>query len=108
MRPAGRDIVCIGSADWATELPINQHQLMGRLAADNNVLFVESLGLRRPQLAGRDLSRLWRRLKRGLRGARPAPEGLHVLSPLVLPLHSRAAVRKLNRWLLRRQVKRAA
>jgi glycosyltransferase involved in cell wall biosynthesis len=108
MRLADRDIVCIGSADWATELPINQHQLMGRLAAENNVLFVESLGLRRPQLAGRDLSRLWRRLKRGLRGARPAPEGLHVLSPLVLPLHSKEAVRKLNRWLLRRQVKRAA
>ena len=61
------------AADWATELPINQHQLMGRLAAENNVLFVESLGLRKPQLAGRDLSRLWRRLKRGLRGARPAP-----------------------------------
>lgn len=108
MRLADRDIVCIGSADWATELPINQHQLMGRLAAQNNVLFVESLGLRKPQLAGRDLSRLWRRLKRGLRGARPAPEGLHVLSPLVLPLHSKATVRKLNRWLLRRQVKRAA
>jgi len=108
MRLADRDIVCIGSADWATELPINQHQLMGRLAAGNNVLFVESLGLRRPQLAGRDLSRLWRRLKRGLRGARPAPEGLHVLSPLVLPLHSKEAVRRLNRWLLRRQVKRAA
>ncbi len=108
MRLAGRDIVCIGSADWATELPINQHQLMGRLAAQNNVLFVESLGLRRPQLAGRDLSRIWRRLKRGLRGARPAPEGLHVLSPLVLPLHSKASVRKLNRWVLRRQVKRAA
>ena len=31
-----------------------------------------------------------------------------MLSPLVLPLHSRAAVRELNRWLLRRQVKRAA
>ncbi|HEX6206129.1 MAG TPA: glycosyltransferase [Solirubrobacterales bacterium] len=108
MRLAGCDIVCIGSADWATELPINQHQLMGRLAAQNNVLFVESLGLRKPQLAGRDLSRLWRRLKRGLRGARSAPEGLHVLSPLVLPLHSKEAVRKLNRWLLRFQVKRAA
>ena len=108
MRLADRDIVCIGSADWATELPINQHQLMGRLAAENNVLFVESLGLRKPQLAGRDLSRLWRRLKRGLRGGRPAPVGLHVLSPLVLPLHSKEAVRRLNRWLLRRQVKRAA
>ena len=107
MRLEGRDIVCVGSADWATELPINQHQLMGRLAARNNVLFVESLGLRRPQLAGRDLSRLWRRLRRGLRGARPA-DGLHVLAPLVLPLHSVGAVRALNRRLLRFQAGRAA
>jgi glycosyltransferase involved in cell wall biosynthesis len=102
-----RDIVCVGSADWATELPINQHQLMRRLAARNRVLFVESLGLRRPQLAGRDLRRLWRRLCNGLRGARPA-DGLHVLSPLVLPLHGAAAARALNRRLLRLQVGRAA
>ena len=34
----------------------------GRLAANNRVLFVESLGLRRPQLAGRDLRRMARRL----------------------------------------------
>jgi glycosyltransferase involved in cell wall biosynthesis len=107
VRLEGRDIVCVGSADWATELPINQHQLMGRLGADNNVLFVESLGLRRPQIAGRDLSRLWRRLRRGLCGAQPA-DGLHVLAPLVLPLHSVGAVRALNRWLLRLQAGRAA
>jgi len=107
MKLEGLDLVCIGSADWATELPINQHQLMRRLAAKNNVLFVESLGLRKPQLAGRDLSRIWRRLRRGLRGAQPA-DGLHVLAPLVLPLHGYAAVRRLNRWLLRFQVGRAA
>lgn len=106
MKLEGCEIVCVGSADWATELPINQHQLMGRLAAHNNVLFVESLGLRRPQLAGRDLSRLWRRLKRGLRGARAA-DGLHVLAPLVLPLHHVGAVRALNRRLLRFQARRA-
>jgi glycosyltransferase involved in cell wall biosynthesis len=107
MRLAGRDIVCVGSADWATELPINQHQLMGRLAAGNRVLFVESLGLRRPQLAGRDLRRIWQRLFRGLRGARPA-DGLHVLSPLVVPLHHLGPVRRLNRLLLRLQAGRAA
>lgn len=107
MRLDGRDIVCVGTADWATELPINQHQLMRRLAARNKVLFVESLGLRRPQLASRDLRRIVRRLRAGLRGARSA-DGLHVLSPLVLPFHGSAFVRALNRRLLRRQVSRAA
>jgi len=103
----GRDIVCLGTADWETELPINQHQLMRRLAARNRVLFVESLGLRRPQLAGRDLRRIWRRLHKGLRPPRPV-DGLHVLSPLVLPFHGSAPVRALNRRLLGRQVGAAA
>jgi glycosyltransferase involved in cell wall biosynthesis len=107
VRLEGCEIVCLGTADWETELPINQHQLMRRLAARNRVLFVESLGLRRPQLAGRDLRRIWRRLLKGLRGARPVGN-LHVLSPLVLPFHGSARVRAVNRRLLRRQVGGAA
>jgi glycosyltransferase involved in cell wall biosynthesis len=107
VRLEGREIVCVGTADWATELPINQHHLMRRLAARNRVLFVESLGLRRPQLAGRDLRRIGRRLGAGFRGARER-DGLHVLSPLVLPFHSSEAARSLNRRLLRAQVGHAA
>jgi glycosyltransferase involved in cell wall biosynthesis len=103
----GRDIVCVGFADWDTELWTNQHHLMSRLARENRVLFVESLGLRRPQLAGRDVARIWRRLRRGLAPPR-ASDGLHVLSPLVLPLHRHAAIRAINRRLLCAQVRRAA
>ena len=61
-RLQGRDIVCVGFADWDTELWTNQHHLMSRLACENRVLFIESLGLRQPQLAGRDIARIWRRL----------------------------------------------
>jgi glycosyltransferase involved in cell wall biosynthesis len=104
----GRDIVCVGFADWDAELWTNQHHLMARLAAENRILFIESLGLRRPQLAGRDVSRILRRLRKGLAGPRRSPEGLHVLSPLVIPLHSNALVRKLNARLLPALVRRAA
>ncbi|MGH2855492.1 MAG: hypothetical protein ACRDLF_15025, partial [Solirubrobacteraceae bacterium] len=82
----GREIVCVGFADWDTELWTNQHHLMSRMARANRVLFVESLGLRRPQLASRDLARIARRLRSGLAPPR-ATDGLRVLSPLVLPLH---------------------
>jgi glycosyltransferase involved in cell wall biosynthesis len=101
-----RQIVCVGFADWDAELWTNQHHLMARLARRNAVLFVESLGLRRPQLAGRDVRRIGRRLYRGVRGARTA-DGLHVLSPLVVPLHGRPRVRALNAALLRAQVRRS-
>jgi glycosyltransferase involved in cell wall biosynthesis len=103
----GRDIVCVGFADWDTELWTNQHHLMSRLARENRVLFIESLGLRQPQLARRDLTRIVRRLRRGVAPPR-ARDGLNVLSPLVLPLHRFAAARALNRRLLPWLVHRAA
>jgi glycosyltransferase involved in cell wall biosynthesis len=105
-RLRGRDIVCVGFADWDTELWTNQHHLMSRLARENRVLFVESLGLRAPQVAGRDLARMWRRLRRGLARARTV-DGLHVLSPLVIPLHRHRLARALNRRLLAVLVRRA-
>ncbi len=101
-----RDIVCVGFADWDTELWTNQHHLMSRLARENRVLFVESLGLRQPQLARRDIRRVGRRLRRGIAPPRQA-DGLHVLSPLVVPLHRFALVRALNRRLLPLLVRRA-
>ena len=104
---SGRDIVCVGFADWETDLWTNQHHLMSRLAAANRVLFVESLGLRRPQLAGRDLRRILRRLRTGVQPPRNR-DGLHVLSPLVLPLHGNRAAEALNARLLPALVARAA
>jgi glycosyltransferase involved in cell wall biosynthesis len=105
-RLQGRDIVCVGFADWETDLWTNQHHLMSRLARDNRVLFVESLGLRQPQLAGRDLRRIARRARRGVAPPRSI-DGLHVLAPLVVPLHRWSAVRALNRRLLPALVRRA-
>ena len=105
-RLRGHDIVCVGFADWSAELWTNQQHLMSRLALDNRVLFVESLGLRRPQLAGRDLRRMARRLRSGLAPPRAA-DGLHVLSPLVLPWHADRAVRAINARLLPFAVGRA-
>jgi glycosyltransferase involved in cell wall biosynthesis len=105
----GRDIVCVGTADWRTDSWTNQHHLMVRLARRNRVLFVESLGLRRPQLAGRDLRRMWRRLRAGLKPAQ-LHDGVHVLSPLVIPFHRSRAARAANArilpWLVGRQARK--
>lgn len=99
----GAEIVCVGFSDWESELLTNQQHLLARAAHGNKILFVESLGLRRPQLASKDLRRIVRRLGRAASPMREV-EGVHVLSPLVLPLHSNEAVRRLNTQLLRRYV----
>jgi glycosyltransferase involved in cell wall biosynthesis len=105
----GRDVVCVGFNDWDNDVWTNQHHLMSRLAQNGSrVLFIESLGLRRPSLgSGRDLRRIARRLRRGL--SRPRRYGgVAVLSPVVLPLHSSLLVRRLNARLLRARVGAAA
>jgi glycosyltransferase involved in cell wall biosynthesis len=103
---SGRSIVCVGFAEWQTDLWTNQHHLMSRLAQDNRILFIESLGLRRPTLTGTDVRRMARRVRTGLAGPRVA-DGLHLLSPLVLPFQGAAAARALNAQLLPRLVSRA-
>jgi glycosyltransferase involved in cell wall biosynthesis len=102
----GRDIVCVGFSDWNADVLTNQQHLLARAADRNRILFVESLGLRRPQLAGRDLRRIAGRLVRGLAPPRVL-DGVHVLSPLVLPLHGNAVARRINAWLLPHLVARA-
>jgi glycosyltransferase involved in cell wall biosynthesis len=105
-RLAGRGIVCIGTADWASSLWTNQQHLMSRLARDNRVVFTESQGLRRPTLAGRDARRILRRLRSGLRPPQML-DGVWVVSPLVLPAHGSRHVRRANSAILRALVRRA-
>jgi glycosyltransferase involved in cell wall biosynthesis len=103
---SGRSIVCVGFAEWQTDLWTNQHHLMSRLARNNHILFIESLGLRRPTLTGTDIRRMARRVRTGLAGPRAA-DGLNLLSPLVLPFQGVAAARELNARLLPLLVGRA-
>ncbi|MEZ6072010.1 MAG: glycosyltransferase [Pirellulales bacterium] len=64
------------------------------------MLYVDSLGLRRPTVNTRDLTRIGRRLLRGLSRPRQVEPNLWVFSPLVLPWHNRVATRRLNERVL--------
>ncbi|MEZ4648176.1 MAG: hypothetical protein R3E97_05205 [Candidatus Eisenbacteria bacterium] len=104
---AGLDIVCIAPSDWESEAPLNVHHVMGRLARRHRILYVESLGLRAPSASGRDVGKVMKRLRGFWRGLRPGPDGLHLLSPLVLPWHGNGVARALNQRLLLATVRRA-
>ncbi|GLS13878.1 MULTISPECIES: glycosyltransferase [Hydrogenophaga] len=101
------------TADWDTPYWTNKQHTADHLAkAGWQVLYVESVGLRAPQLgSGTDWHRLWRRLVRGLRGPRRVGAGLWVLSPLVIPFkHHHPWVRAFNQgylaWTLSRFLRR--
>ncbi|MBN1826514.1 MAG: glycosyltransferase [Candidatus Eisenbacteria bacterium] len=102
------DILCIASANWDAALWTNSQHLMSRLARTNRVLFVESLGLRRPSVRWRDVYRVAGRLWNWARGERPVSGNLTVYSPLLIPLYNLPWVRELNFWLLRNSLSRVA
>jgi len=104
----GADIVCVGSALWASPAPLNVHHVMRRLASRNRVLYVESPGLRPPAArSGGDWRKVGWRLRGWLRGLSASPEGVWLLSPPLLPWHGQAWARALNRRLLVGAVRRA-
>lgn len=101
------DFVVVATADWDNPLWTNKQHLSSRWGrTGHRVLYVESLGLRRPSVSGRDLRRMWRRLSRAHR-LRQVSTGVWVLSPLVIPVHDSARIRRINRRILRRRVRSA-
>lgn len=108
--PSSPTVLVLGTAEWSAQIATNQHYVVRELAQDVPVHFVESLGLRRVRLDGRDLTRMARRLRNAVRSAgtsayRPVPPRATVISPLVVPMHRRPT-RVINRVLLERAVAR--
>ena len=102
----GPPIVCFAN-DWHGD-PTSKHHIMRAYAAHTDVLWIESSGMRRPQLSSpMDLRRLALRVRKAASGLRRQQAGLHVLSPLSVPLPGHAAVTAVNGWLYRRAVRAA-
>lgn len=96
------DIVLLSTADWDNPFWTNkQHVAVELERRGHRVLYVDSLGLRRPSASTHDLQRIVKRVLRGLRPPRQVRPRLWVWSPLVVPLQRYAAARRINRWLLR-------
>lgn len=96
-----RDVVLLSTADWDNPFWTNKQHVAVELACRGfRILYVESLGLRRPTLGARDLRRILRRLSRALRPPRRVRDNIWVWSPLVLPAHGRQWARRLNRGIL--------
>ena len=107
MTPAmtGENIVCFAK-DWDDDPTSNTH-VMRLLARDNRVLWLNSIGMRRPSVgSARDIRRIFRRLVDFRRGAREAAPNLWVASPPVIPLPHSPLATRMNRALLRSTVGR--
>lgn len=103
---SGQNIICFAN-DWDAD-PTSKHQVMRILARENKVLWVESIGLRRPGASTGDASRILKKIRKFLRGPVCVAPNLHVVTPLVIPFHDMKGVPTFNAWFLSRYIKRQA
>ncbi|MFC1499062.1 glycosyltransferase [Verrucomicrobiota bacterium] len=86
--------------DW-DDVPTCTTHILREMAKDMHVLWIESIGTRKPNLArSRDLMRGWRKVISALRPAEIKENNLRVLSPLVIPKPESRFGKWLNRKLL--------
>lgn len=100
----GRDMLCF-SHDWGGD-PLSKTHVMRLLAADNRILWVNSIGYRAPSASTRDLRRAFQKLGAALQPVREVERNIFVLNPIAIPAYGpRAQV--VNRELLKLQIKLA-
>ena len=105
--PTAHDLVVFGE-DWGRHPSSTQH-LVRRLAADRQVVWVNSIGLRRPRPNGSDLvrvaSKLLRRPKAASRGVTP-PERMSIVPPMAVSWPGSSLAATVNRHVVGWQVRR--
>jgi glycosyltransferase involved in cell wall biosynthesis len=105
--PDSKDCILFATADWDTPYWTNKQHTAHHLALQGyRVLYIESIGLRPPTINGRDLKRIWERLKRGLCPAKQVEPKVWVMSPLAIPFKQHLPfIRALNQGWLRFRIR---
>mgnify|MGYP000679507716 CR=1 FL=1 len=99
----GETILILANAEWDWSTRVNCHHIATRLARDNRVIFVDTIGGRTP--APREFGKVWRRLQRIAGGARRINANLTVISPFVIPIYGSERAREMNTALLVQQIR---
>jgi len=101
-----KDIVVLSTADWDNPFWTNkQHVTLELARRGHRVLYIESLGLRRPGVNKKDVSRIFRRLVKALKAPRQVRENIWVWSPISIPFNNYSVIRKLNKTILSNALK---
>jgi glycosyltransferase involved in cell wall biosynthesis len=101
----GENIICFAK-DW-NEDPTSCNHVMRSLSRHNRVLWLNSVGSRRPDFgSARDLRKMGTKVAGFLKGPKEVEPNLWVHTPLVLPFPYSPQVARLNGWILRATIQR--
>lgn len=96
-----KDILILSSDDWGWKT--SKYHISKRLAQENRVLFVSSIGFRSPSASKEHLTRIVSRIRLFASGIRETPEGPKVFSPLLIPFVKFPMRDAANRFLMKIQ-----
>ena len=104
-----KDCILFSTADWDTPYLTNkQHMAQEFAKLGYRVLYIESLGLRKPKItSGLDFKRIFLRLFKGIKNVKKVDSNINiwVLSPLVLPFnHGNKWIKLFNQAALNLQI----
>ena len=96
-----KNILILSTADWDNPFWTNKQHVAVELAKlGHRILYIDSIGLRRPSSSSQDLKRIFYRILKCFRPPKKVHENLWVFSPILLPFHTNKFVQKINRlWL---------
>ncbi len=97
-------ILCLASAGWETDTPVNVHHIMGRLADDHRILWVDSQPMRVPRFTKADFGKVFRRVRSAAGGVRELRGNMWGITPRVLSLSGNPWVRNWNDRRLRKTI----
>lgn len=101
----GRDILCF-SHDWTGD-PLSKTHLMRVLSRDNRVLWINAIANRMPTASGKDLSRIYKKLKSFTEPIKEVEPNIFVMNPLAIPAYGSNTVVSFNQKFLVSQIKGA-
>ena len=96
-------IICFAH-DWNGD-PTSKTHIMRILSEKNRILWINSVGWRRPSVSGRDARRLVAKVRQITQGLVQVNPNLHVASPFAVPLPGVPGVERLNQALLTASVR---
>lgn len=105
-----RDLIVFGE-DWGRHPTSTQH-LVRRLANDRKVVWINSVGMRRPRLGLRDLKRIGQKLHSMSNGrstpqqSAVLPDNMTIIEPKVVPWPGSRVVSQINRYVGGRVLRR--
>ena len=95
-----KNILFFSADDWGCGLMTSKTHIADLLSEENNLLYINSIGLREPKISAQDTKRIFKKIGMFFQGVKKVKERMWVYSPIVIPFHRFKLIQWLNKWLL--------